>query len=331
MGWKGTVRSIGAAYRVAERDSKRCHRELQRREKEYAKMQVLEQAAYDVDAYENHLERFLSIHKECGSGVNWLEVKNEPEPKKPTPSSVFGLKAQKKEAAYQPSFIDRIFGLEKRKRTQLGLNVQQAINQDAANNKKTELEWKKAHDEWASDIALAERVLNGDPQAKLDIIKQLDPFSELAELGSELTFRINETGILECELLAHGKKVIPNEVKSLLSSGKLSVKKMPVTKFNELFQDYVCSCVLRISNELFNILPEDMIVVTVIDTILNTVTGHLEKQPILSAVIPRATVSTLNLQTIDPSDSMRNFVHQMDFKKASGFLAVARVSSSFNC
>lgn len=326
MGWKGTVRSIGAAYRAAERDSKRRHRELQRREKEYAKMQVLEQAAYDVDAYENHLERFLSIHKESGSSINWLEVKNEPEPKKPVPSSIFESKAKKKETAYRPGFIDRIFGLEKGKRTQLGLDVQRAINQDVANNKKAELEWKKAHDEWTSDVALAERVLSGDPQAKLEAIKQLDPFSELAELGSELTFRIDEKGLLECELSAHGKKVIPDEVKSLLSSGKLSVKKMPITKFNELFQDYVCSCVLRISNEIFNILPEEMVVITVIDTLLNTGTGHLEKQPILSAVIPRATISTLNLQTIDPSDSMRNFVHQMDFKKASGFSAVAKVN-----
>ena len=166
-------------------------------------------------------------------------------------------------------------------------------------------------------------MLNGDPEAKLE---QLDPFSELAELGSELTFRINETGILECELMAHGNKVIPADVKSLLSSGKLSVKKMPITKFNELFQDYVCGCVLRIANELFSILPEEMVVVTVIDTILNSATGHLERQPILSVAIPRATISTLNLETIDPSDSMRNFVHQMDFKKASGFLAVAKVS-----
>lgn len=328
MGWKGAVRSINAAYRAAEQDSKRRHRELQRREKEYAKMEMIEQAAYDVEAYENHLERFLSIHKECGAGIHWLDVKNEPEPMQPAPSSILESEANEKEAAYRPSFIDRIFGLEKRKRTQLGLKVQQAISQDIENNRKAELDWQKAHDEWVADIALAERVLNGDPQAKLEVIKQLDPFSEIAELGSELTFRINEAGVLECDLLAHGTKVIPDEIKSLLSSGKLSVKKMPITKFNELFQDYVCSCVLRIANELFSILPEEMVMITVVDTLLNTATGHLEKQPILSAVIPRATLVTLNLQTVDPSDSMRNFIHHMSFKKASGFSAVAKVSLS---
>ena len=33
MGWKGTVRSVGAAVRAAERDSKRRQRELEKQQK----------------------------------------------------------------------------------------------------------------------------------------------------------------------------------------------------------------------------------------------------------------------------------------------------------
>lgn len=326
MGWKGTVRSIGAAYRAAERDSKRRHREFQKQEIAFAKMQILEQAAYEVDCYESLIERFLSIHKDAIPNVNWLEMKRSPEPIKPTPSTALEDKARKKEAEYRPGFFDRLFGSEKKKRAQLALEIKEAVNQDNTTNERVELDWMNAHTEWMADVELAEGVLNNDPKAKLDAIKQIDPFSELTELGSELKFQITESGLLECELIAHGSSVIPEEVKSLLSSGKLSVKKMPITKFNELYQDYVCACALRISNEVFSILPDDSVVITVIDTLLNTATGHQEDQPILSVAIPRKTLYSLNMDTIDPSDSMRNFLHNMKFNKKSGFSAVDKVN-----
>jgi hypothetical protein len=326
MGWKGTVRSINAAYRAADRDSKRRHRELQRQGNEYAKMQLLDQAAYEVDAYENHLERFLSIHKESTSPINWLGIKNQSEPKKLALSTEHANAAKQIEAAYKPTWIDRLFGLEQKKRAKLASEIKQAIEKDISTNSQAELEWMNAHAEWSSDVALAEGVLKNDSKAKLEAIRQIDPFSEISDLGSELKFSMDETGLLECELMAHGKSVIPDEVKSLLSSGKLSVKKMPITKFNELYQDYVCGCALRISHEIFSILPEEKVVITVVDTLLNTSTGHLEEQPILSVLVPRATVLRLNMETVDPSESMSNFVHNMSFSKKTGFSAVTKLS-----
>lgn len=326
MGWKGSVRSINAAYRAAERDSKRRHRELQRQEKEYAKMRLLDQAAYDVAAHENHLERFLSIHKESISPINWLGIKNQSEPQKLSPSTEHEDAAKQIEAAYKPTWIDKLFGLEHKKRAKLASEIKQAVEQDISANSQAELKWMNAHAEWSSDVALAEGVLKNDSKAKLEAIRQIDPFSEISELGSELKFSIDETGLLECELMAHGKSVIPDEMKSLLSSGKLSVKKMPLTRFYEHYQDYVCGCALRIANEIFSILPEEKVLITVIDTLLNTCTVHLEEQPILSVFIPRTAMSKLNMETIDPSDSISNFVHNMSFNKKTGFSTVSKIN-----
>jgi hypothetical protein len=326
MGWKGTVRSISAAYRAADRESKRRHRDLQKHEKAYAKMQMLEQAAYDVDVYEAHIERLLSIHKDSIPKINWVELQHSPEPIKPSQSTTFEDAARKLESEYKPGFFDRLFGLEKKRRNQITLEVKVAIEKDVSVNGQADLEWMNAHTEWTSDVELAKGVLTNDYKAKLDAIKQIDPFTEITELGSELKFQVDESGQILCELMAHGTSVIPEDIKSLLSSGKLSVKKMPITKFNELYQDYVCSCVLRISNELFSILPEETVIITVIDSLLNSSTGHLDKQPILSVLVQRKTLSMLNMETIDPSDSMRNFLHKMSFNKKTGFSPVDRVS-----
>ena len=101
---------------------------------------------------------------------------------------------------------------------------------------------------------------------------------------------------------------------------------MPKTKFYEIYQDYVCGCVLRIARELFALLPIEMTVITANGKAVNTKTGYLEDQPILSVAIPRETLSGLNFNLLDPSDSMANFVHMMKFMKTKGFQQVETLS-----
>ncbi|MCP3684076.1 MAG: hypothetical protein GY861_15450, partial [bacterium] len=171
----------------------------------------------------------------------------------------------------------------------------------------------------------AQSILKGDINAKIAAIKDLNPFSEISNLGSSLLVSAGNGGVIEATIHVHGDSIVPDKVKGLLKSGKLSVKKMPKGKFNEIYQDYVCSCALRAANELFSAIPDDIVVVTAVDELLNTKTGHLEKSPILSVCISRGTLQSLNMDAIDPSDSMSNFVHNMSFKKTKGFEAVSRV------
>ncbi len=83
MGWKGTVRSINAAAKRADRNAKKSQREIEKKQKQYAKMQELEQAAYEVDVFENHIEIVQSMHKECGDEINWHQISLSNEPTKP--------------------------------------------------------------------------------------------------------------------------------------------------------------------------------------------------------------------------------------------------------
>ena len=103
---------------------------------------------------------------------------------------------------------------------------------------------------------------------------------------------------------------------------------MPKGAFYELYQDYICSCVIRVARESFALLPVQVALVHAMGNVLNTETGYMEEQPILSVSIPRETLDGLNLETIDPSDSMRNFVRNMDFKKTSGFKVVEKMEST---
>jgi len=79
---------------------------------------------------------------------------------------------------------------------------------------------------------------------------------------------------------------------------------------------------LRIGRELLALLPVDTVIANAETKLLNTRTGHLEDQCIVSLAMPRDTMAALNFDLLDPSDSLGNFVHRMKFLKTKGFRAV---------
>jgi hypothetical protein len=325
MGWKGTVRSIGAAVRAAERDAKRRQRELEKQHKQFEKMQELEQAAYEVDVYENHIDVIQSTHKECSPPVDWNKIALSKQPIEPKKKSENEDDARLASDSYKPSFIDRLFKREEKKREKFSQKIAKAIETDDSYYKVKVSSWESKTEEWKESVEIAKALLEGKAEAKIEAIDNLQPFSEISNLGSSLSISVYDNGILEATINVHGTEIVPSESKSLLKSGKLSVKNMPKGKFNEIYQDYVCSCVLRVGNELFSTIPDKLVLVTAVDELLNSQTGHLEEAPILSVAVSRDTFESLNLESIDPSDSMVNFKHNMSFKKTKGFDRVERI------
>lgn len=325
MGWKGTLRSINAAAKRADRHAKRRQRELLKNQIAYEKMQELEKAAYEVDVFENYIDVIQSIHKDCGDSVDWLKISTSQEPAKPLIISDNERQAIARLNSFAPSFIDKLFGKVTSKRQKLEKEVSIAKVKDTQINSTNLSQWNIDVEEWKERVSLARRLLNGDISAKIDIIKELNPFSEIDHLGFGVKFTIQENGLLIVTINVHGANIIPKEQKTLLKSGRLSIKSMPVSRFNEIYQDYVCSVVLRVANEIFSILPDDKLIINVEDHLLNKSTGHLEPQSLLSVYITRDGVSRLNMEYIDPSDAMNNFIHNVNFKKTKGFEPVNEV------
>lgn len=326
MGWKGAIRSIGAAVRAAERDAKRRQRELEREQKHYAKMELLEQAAYEVEVFENHIDIIQSLHKDCSELVDWRSIANSTKPKEPIRETALEAKATYKAKKYIPGFFDKVFKKAEKKQKELNNAVSKAQSEDLNEHQIKVKKWKSEVNDWEESTKVARLLIGGDKESKINVINELNPFSEISNIGSNISFDVHSNSIIEAEIHIHGEDIVPSEKKSLLQSGKLSVKNMPKGIFYEIHQDYVCSCALRIANELFSILPENMVVVTAVDELLNTKSGHLEKLPVLSVVIPRKTLESLNMNNIDPSDSMSNFVHNMTFKKTKGLEPIERIN-----
>ncbi|MBD8070686.1 DUF4236 domain-containing protein [Bacillus sp. PS06] len=288
--------------------------EIVRRQKEIAKLQELERNQLEVEAYENKVEMIKSIHKECDDEVNWLEMKNTPSPFTKGEKGPNERIAEEKLNSYKPGFLSKILKQEEKKKKHLIDNIEKA-----------KLEDQQDYLNWEELVETATNVLDGDIDTYFKVIEEFAPLDDLLEFGSGFEFFMEDPHSIEVEFNVHTESVVPTQVKSLTKTGKLSVKDMPKTKYYDIQQDYVCSSVIRIARDLFALLPLHFVYIHAFDEHLNTSTGHTEQVVILSVRIEKNILQTLNVETIDCSDAMQNFKHNMKFKKTKGFDPVEKL------
>jgi hypothetical protein len=174
--------------------------------------------------------------------------------------------------------------------------------------------YQQDHAEWLRLKELAWRILAADLDAYGEAIQFFQPFSEFTEFGSEISFKALDRNKVRCSLRINGQNIIPSEVKNLTAAARLSVKTMPKGRLHEIYQDYACGCCLRIGREILALLPVDYVLTTIHVAAVDPSTGNPTELPILSALLDRSTMESLNFATLDPSDSMANFITRGDVK-----------------
>ena len=181
--------------------------------------------------------------------------------------------------------------------------------------------------EYKEMIDIATGVKSKDKQSFIYALHFFDPFKDLKNYGSDVSYTADSDKI-NVDLYVHSEDVIPHTTKRILRKG-LEVKEewIPATRFNEIYQDYVCSSILRISKEVFALLPLEKVLINAQGSLLNTATGIQENKTIVSVLIERNKLDMLNFDLLDPSDSMSNFACNMSFKKTEGFYPVNSLSA----
>ena len=104
---------------------------------------------------------------------------------------------------------------------------------------------------------------------------------------------------------------------------------MPKARFHEIYQDYVCGCVLRLAREMFALLPVDTVILTAAVDGIDTRTGHTAELPVLSVAAARPEIERLDFDHLDPSDALENFQHRgdaMTSRKSGEFIPIIPLS-----
>lgn len=316
--WEANIRKMEAERRKYERQAKRQQRDLERRLKEHAKLTLLEQARLEVESFENSLDVLLSIHKETSTPLDWNRLASAIPRHLPARLSHQEVKALMQHATE----------LSRDKVSEALLLAQETDSRAHA----------AALAEYEEDVGncermrgLARRVLAGETKAYSEVLSHFSAFGEIANLGTEMRISAHTSKLIECKITVNGHDAIPAEVKSLTSSGKLATKVMPKARFHEIYQDYVCGCVLRIGREILALLPIEAVLVTASVNTVDPQTELLGDLPILSAILPRTVLETLDFDRLDPSESMVTFTHRGDVKtsrKTGTFAAIVPLTAA---
>ena len=243
-------------------------------------------AADQVAAYEQQLQMIRRVHETCSETIDWKKISEQPAPASRSVSF----------NASNDSFSEDLH--------------------DANNSKFDDYgDWKKLHD-------LSGKILAGDIDSYLEVLAEVKPFEDLTEYGSDFEVGTDDPSSMTVEFNVKSEEVVPQETLALTSTGKLSRKALAKSTRNDIVQDYVCSCVIRIAREMFALLPVDRVLLNAKDSILNTATGHNEDVTLVSVIFDRARFMDTDFSRIDPSDLIEAYPSNMAFKKISGLGAV---------
>lgn len=188
------------------------------------------------------------------------------------------------------------------------------------------IDWNRIETVPRKLASLQTRVLEGDIDAYYEVIEAVEPFAELVDFGSQFELGTENPKLMVAEFNIKEEDVIPDTMVTLTEAGNVSEKKMTKTAYYEMLQDYVCSVMIRIARDMFALLPVDKVIVHAVDNALNTATGNREEVTYVSVIFDRATFEKINLDAIDPSDSLSNFEYNMKFGKTTGFKPVVKLT-----
>ena len=314
MGFNGFIISVNASLNRMERKNRRQQRKTIKEQEMYLKQEKINSVYNIIQKYEESLLKLKSLHQECSPNFSWELLCDTKEPIKLLDQHE--KIALHKYSAYQPSLIDKLFRLQKIKKKRLLHTIEKAKEKDKSELLDNIKNYDKALIQWHKDQKIAKSILEKDitvyAEAYFEYLEE--KITQIDYLGAKISLQFTDNKTV-VDLFVHSNTSFPNVKLSQLKSGDLSKKSMPKGEFHENYQLYICSCILRIAREIFAFYPIDELVVNAIDDILNPSTGHLEEQAILSVLIPKKTLEQINFNTINPPDTLKNFIHRMEFKK----------------
>lgn len=224
----GSSREIEKALARSEREAARRQRELEKQLKQQAKENELERARLEVASSEAALDVLLSLHKEEPISIDWIATATAAKPI--APPSNHNHRAQRMERILNP----------------FGAPIPPA-------RLPSEVVPHDTVDRWNRSRHIASGILAGNEHVFLPALTELGTLGELLDTGCEI--RLNAAGArkLIVEVVCSGIEVVPKFQKSLTSSGKLSEKLFPNSRLQEIYQDHVCSVLLRVARECFGL------------------------------------------------------------------------------
>lgn len=269
----------------------------------------------EIEKFNTAIAYLTSLHKYCDFDYNWNEINKEPAPFNFSEKGPNELEAIKNLENYRPSLFEKIFQSKLDKKTKiLEDNIKTAKEQD-----------RELYKDWEEQNQLSKLILDGDTAAYSRILQYVDFSKNLEGFLSYYNFDILDKDTISIEYSINIDGIIPEQYPTATKTGKLSIKNYTKTAYYELVKLYVCGFAIRITRSIFGLLPVRTVIIHTNIESLNTETGHVENNTMLSVEFNKANLENLNFDLIDPFNTLNNFKHNVRFLKTKGFQPVDKI------
>jgi hypothetical protein len=251
------------------------------------------------------LDELKAFHYDECPSIDWEKEANEPFSKETA-----GPKEKTwidKEQKFSTSFFSGIVGVNKLMAAYYKFNKKRGQKTD-----------KALYKEWEENYPFAKSMLEGNQASWREAIKKHATFHHNRDIAEAFSLHVHDEKIAECDVYLHTlDKIIPHQIEKTTKRGYLRYHAMPKTKRYALYELYVYSCLCKITNDLFAVLPCSTL-------FLHGLSGSYEDHhPIFSSVIERNQHKSIRC----PKQMLTSHRHMAAFKKRSGFYPLNRVYS----
>lgn len=267
--------------------------------------------AYIVEKYEERVLALSQLHLNLIKPIDWNARAKQQPPFK------IGEMGQNEAAAsqvlkeYKPSFFAKIFKKDKAKLNNLQEQVSEASKKD-----------KKIYAEWLEMVQQAQMFASATPDLYLELLRQTDFFKIESELGVKIRLELKEDEIL-IDLVINDT-LIPDEVTSLSKTGRLSTKAQTKTNYYSLYQQHICSIILKVVKDCFNTLASiKEISINVIEEKVDPTDGHHKVFLLIQAAFAKEELENLNFERLEPVAAIEGFEPKWKFLKTKGYQPLA--------
>jgi hypothetical protein len=300
--------------------------EANERRIEKARQKTIEiQNAYKaVDDWKNYVLTLKTIHLKSSPVIDWIKIKNTKKPDEPKREYKNEEFAKNKLENFKPTFLDKLFGLVPKKINKLKELLEQAKIKDKNENDANYIKYLDNFKDWEKLQEISLGVEKNQIEFYEKALEYFNPFSKIGEIGNQININL-ENEFIDVNLSVNSLDVIPDYELKQTSTGKLSKTNMSKTRFNELYQQHVCSCMLRVGREIFAHLPYKYSRINATTKIVNCKNGNIEEKMILSVIFSIDIMQKINFGLSEPLDNIKIFTNNMSIDNINGFNPVNRV------
>lgn len=308
-------------HRLSEKAKQQHERELARFERRKAKLAAAEKATEDGQRFDQYLQTIVELHKDCIDEWDWHDINSSPQPPSPVLTKSHENAARSKLERYRPGLFARAFGRSETRISELTQAIEVARTTDERENAGLLKRYQELVTTWDIERRIAKLVLARDPGGYQEALNYVDAFGDFNDFGAGARVYRAQAELLVVHYSVADRELIPSEEIKANRARTMSAK-MPLDRYWSLFQDHVCSAVLRIARDVFNVLPIQRVIVNASRSSTNMITGYRVSETILAVRFWRSVLNQIDLQAASPSDIVKNFQHRMSFQNAIGFQPV---------